>query len=152
MKCIRSSVKHGPMLCILRCFPPKTAPSIVPHLQATKKHHWWFILCTKRSGKKKFSFLSLVFHFLGRFQIFKKMQVIPKWRNVLILKNSLIQSTRIVSSTQSQNTHLSSFHSTSICFEKWKNKWNSVSFLAFSCCCTTQWNWVFFLLSLLAIS
>uniref|UniRef100_M0ZXM7 Heat shock protein binding protein n=1 Tax=Solanum tuberosum TaxID=4113 RepID=M0ZXM7_SOLTU len=53
------------------------------------------------------------------------MQVIPKWRNVLILKNSLIQSTRIVSSTQSPNTHLSSFHSTSICSEKWKNKWNS---------------------------
>lgn len=53
------------------------------------------------------------------------MQVIPKWRNVLILKNTFIQSTRIVASTQLPNTHLTSFHSTSICSEKWKNKWNS---------------------------
>ncbi|KAM3359894.1 putative protein isoform X1 [Capsicum galapagoense] len=53
------------------------------------------------------------------------MQVIPKWRNVLILKNTFIQSTRIIASTQLPNTQLASFHSTAIFSEKWKNKWNS---------------------------
>ncbi|XP_059307918.1 uncharacterized protein LOC132059349 isoform X1 [Lycium ferocissimum] len=53
------------------------------------------------------------------------MQVIHRWRNVLMVKDALIQSTRIVASTQSQNTHLASFHSTSICSQKWKNKFNS---------------------------
>ncbi|XP_009587886.1 uncharacterized protein [Nicotiana tomentosiformis] len=53
------------------------------------------------------------------------MQVIPRWRNVLILKNALIHSTKVVTSTQSTNTHLASFHSTSFCSEKWKTKWNS---------------------------
>uniref|UniRef100_A0A5B7C5F7 J domain-containing protein n=1 Tax=Davidia involucrata TaxID=16924 RepID=A0A5B7C5F7_DAVIN len=43
------------------------------------------------------------------------MQVVPRWRNVLILKNSFIPP---------PSTHLASFHSTPTSFEKWKNKWN----------------------------
>ncbi|KAK9949967.1 hypothetical protein M0R45_005474 [Rubus argutus] len=42
---------------------------------------------------------------------------IPRWRNVLILKNSLISST-------STATHFASFHSTPASCEKWKDKWN----------------------------
>ncbi|XP_048334408.2 uncharacterized protein LOC107425521 [Ziziphus jujuba] len=41
----------------------------------------------------------------------------PRWRNVLLLKNSLISST-------STTTHVASFHSTPTACEKWKNKWN----------------------------
>ncbi|XP_028096132.1 uncharacterized protein LOC114296041 isoform X2 [Camellia sinensis] len=42
------------------------------------------------------------------------MQILPRWRNVLILKNSIIQST----------TTAASFHSTPISFDKWKTKLN----------------------------
>ncbi|KAM5577650.1 hypothetical protein ABKV19_008143 [Rosa sericea] len=44
------------------------------------------------------------------------MQV-PRWRNVLILRNSLISMT-------CTPTHLASFHSTPASCEKWKDKWN----------------------------
>ncbi|XP_058180477.1 uncharacterized protein LOC131298975 isoform X2 [Rhododendron vialii] len=52
------------------------------------------------------------------------MQV--RWRNVLILKNSVIQSTSVASSPSL--THLASFHSTPISYEKWKSKWNFVNY------------------------
>ncbi|XP_062097033.1 dnaJ protein P58IPK homolog isoform X2 [Humulus lupulus] len=42
----------------------------------------------------------------------------PRWRNVLLLKNSLISSS-------STTTYRASFHSTPVSCEKWKNKWNS---------------------------
>uniref|UniRef100_A0A803PJA8 J domain-containing protein n=1 Tax=Cannabis sativa TaxID=3483 RepID=A0A803PJA8_CANSA len=45
----------------------------------------------------------------------------PRWRNVLLLKNSLISS----SSPSSTITYRASFHSTPVSCEKWKNKWNS---------------------------
>ncbi|KAI3451475.1 hypothetical protein Pfo_008140 [Paulownia fortunei] len=51
------------------------------------------------------------------------MQVLPRWRNVLILKNSITQSTRIATAA-TPPTHLASFHSTNAFFEKWKNKFN----------------------------
>lgn len=41
---------------------------------------------------------------------------IPRWRNVLLLKNSLVSST-------SAATRFASFHSTPASCEKWKNKW-----------------------------
>ncbi|XP_057501187.1 uncharacterized protein LOC130785128 isoform X1 [Actinidia eriantha] len=50
------------------------------------------------------------------------MQVVPRWRNLLVFKDSTIQSLTLASSS---STHLASFHSTPFCFEKWKNKWNS---------------------------
>ncbi|KAK9271586.1 hypothetical protein L1049_001947 [Liquidambar formosana] len=43
---------------------------------------------------------------------------IPRWRNVLILRNSLSQSS-------SSTFQFASFHSTPTSCEKWKNKWNS---------------------------
>ncbi|KAK4393831.1 hypothetical protein Sango_1853900 [Sesamum angolense] len=46
------------------------------------------------------------------------MQVLPRWRNVLIVKNTIAQSTSIVT------THVASFHSTDAVFEKWKNKFS----------------------------
>ncbi|XP_059641458.1 uncharacterized protein LOC132283518 isoform X4 [Cornus florida] len=49
------------------------------------------------------------------------MQVLPRWRYVLILKNSFTPSP----STSTSSTHLASFHSTPITFEKWKSKWKS---------------------------
>ncbi|KAE9466110.1 hypothetical protein C3L33_01958, partial [Rhododendron williamsianum] len=55
------------------------------------------------------------------------MQV--RWRNVLILKNSVIQSTSVASSPSL--THLASFHSTPISYEKWKSKWNFVNYVRF---------------------
>lgn len=43
------------------------------------------------------------------------MQSVPRWRSVLILRNSVHFS----------STQFASFHSTAICNEKWKKKWNS---------------------------
>lgn len=54
------------------------------------------------------------------------MQVLPRWRNVSILKNSVIQSTSMASSPST--THSASFHSTPISSEKWKSKWNFVNY------------------------
>ncbi|PON83501.1 DnaJ domain containing protein [Trema orientale] len=42
---------------------------------------------------------------------------IPRWRNVLLLKNSVISSS-------STATHFASFHSTPISCEKWRKKWD----------------------------
>lgn len=50
------------------------------------------------------------------------MQVIPRWRNILILRNSVIQSTAVASTSRTQ---LADFHSTRVSLEKWKNKWPS---------------------------
>lgn len=44
------------------------------------------------------------------------MQIVPKWRSFLILRNSL---------TQSATPYVALFHSTAPSFEKWKSKWNS---------------------------
>ncbi|KAK6150712.1 hypothetical protein DH2020_015644 [Rehmannia glutinosa] len=52
------------------------------------------------------------------------MQVLPRWRNVFILKNSITQSTR-VATVATPTTHSASFHSTSAFFEKWRNKFDS---------------------------
>ncbi|KAK6125619.1 hypothetical protein DH2020_040640 [Rehmannia glutinosa] len=52
------------------------------------------------------------------------MQVLRRWRNVLILKNSITQSTR-VATVATPTTHSASFHSTSAFFEKWRNKFDS---------------------------
>ncbi|XP_024023041.1 uncharacterized protein LOC21395413 [Morus notabilis] len=43
---------------------------------------------------------------------------IPRWRNLLLLKNSLIPSSSVV-------TQFASFHSTPIYFQKWKNNFNA---------------------------
>ncbi|KAA8531005.1 hypothetical protein F0562_005705 [Nyssa sinensis] len=51
------------------------------------------------------------------------MQVLPRWRNVLILKTSLIPTPS--TSTSTSSSHLASFHSTPTSLEKWKNKWDS---------------------------
>ena len=47
---------------------------------------------------------------------------IPRWRNLSMVKNSLVSSTPIA-------THFASFHSTPTSFQKWENKWKSVSLL-----------------------
>ncbi|GAB4848288.1 hypothetical protein Ancab_002954 [Ancistrocladus abbreviatus] len=43
------------------------------------------------------------------------MQVVPRWRNLFFLRNSLTYS----------STQFASFHSTPVSNEKWKKKWNS---------------------------
>lgn len=43
---------------------------------------------------------------------------IPRWRNLSMIKNSLISSTPAA-------THFASFHSTPTSFHKWENKWKS---------------------------
>ncbi|XP_027077576.1 uncharacterized protein LOC113777489 isoform X1 [Coffea eugenioides] len=50
------------------------------------------------------------------------MQVIPRWRSILILRNSVIQSTAIASTSRTQ---LADFHSTTVSLERWNNKWPS---------------------------
>ncbi|CAI9109074.1 OLC1v1008812C2 [Oldenlandia corymbosa var. corymbosa] len=53
------------------------------------------------------------------------MQSLPRWRSLLILKNSLlVQSTGIASTSI---THLADFHSTRVSHDKWRNKWTSAS-------------------------
>ncbi|KAL5752009.1 hypothetical protein ACOSP7_022185 [Xanthoceras sorbifolium] len=52
---------------------------------------------------------------------------IPRWRNVLTLKNSLTVSTllsRTAVAAEKSNLCVASFHSTPMTFEKWKDKWN----------------------------
>ncbi|XAR62319.1 hypothetical protein NMG60_11017039 [Bertholletia excelsa] len=56
------------------------------------------------------------------------MHTIPRWRQVLTLKNSVIPSTTMASTLPSASTHLASFHSTPISSEKWNNRRNPVSF------------------------
>ncbi|XP_030923515.1 uncharacterized protein LOC115950462 [Quercus lobata] len=43
---------------------------------------------------------------------------IPRWRNLSMIKNSLISSTPTA-------THFASFHSTPTSFQKWENQWKS---------------------------
>ncbi|XP_057979398.1 uncharacterized protein LOC131165521 [Malania oleifera] len=47
----------------------------------------------------------------------RDMQVLPKWRNVLIFRNAF--------ATHSSSTQFAPFHSTPTSCEKWKKKWNS---------------------------
>ncbi|KAL7102166.1 hypothetical protein ACP275_08G102200 [Erythranthe tilingii] len=49
------------------------------------------------------------------------MQVLTRWRNLLIFNNTITQSARIASPT----TNSAPFHSTTAFFEKWKIKFNS---------------------------
>ncbi|KAL6575784.1 hypothetical protein OROHE_000765 [Orobanche hederae] len=44
------------------------------------------------------------------------MQGLPRWRNLLILKNSI---------SQSPTTLSASFHSTDVFLDKWRNKFDS---------------------------
>uniref|UniRef100_A0A2P2JFD2 Uncharacterized protein MANES_12G148500 n=1 Tax=Rhizophora mucronata TaxID=61149 RepID=A0A2P2JFD2_RHIMU len=50
------------------------------------------------------------------------MQIIPRWRNALILQNTLAVPT---SSRSRTNIHFASIHSTPSAFEKWKSKWSA---------------------------
>ncbi|KAJ4843613.1 hypothetical protein Tsubulata_025432 [Turnera subulata] len=50
------------------------------------------------------------------------MQV-PRWRNVLLLKNTLLPALS-QSTTSITKTHFASIHSTPATAEKWKNKWS----------------------------
>lgn len=56
---------------------------------------------------------------------------IPRWQNVLFLKNSLKISTLLSSTTPATTTattsihFVASFHSTPTSYEKWKNKWDA---------------------------
>ncbi|PIN11573.1 hypothetical protein CDL12_15831 [Handroanthus impetiginosus] len=52
------------------------------------------------------------------------MQVLPRWRNILIPKNTITQSTRVAVAATTSTNHLASFHSTNVFFEKWRNKFN----------------------------
>ncbi|EOX92389.1 hypothetical protein QUC31_003611 [Theobroma cacao] len=50
---------------------------------------------------------------------------ISRWRNVLVLKNSLVPAFLPSEPTATvATTHVASFHSTPVTCEKWKNKWN----------------------------
>ncbi|XVE83291.1 hypothetical protein DITRI_Ditri16bG0076400 [Diplodiscus trichospermus] len=50
---------------------------------------------------------------------------LPRWRNVLLLKKSLIPAFLPSKPTATvATTHVASFHSTPVACEKWKNKWN----------------------------
>lgn len=58
--------------------------------------------------------------------------LIPRWQNLLFLKNSLKISTSLSSTTPAATTAaatsihcVASFHSTPTACEKWKNKWNA---------------------------
>lgn len=64
--------------------------------------------------------------FHSYFLVWETMQAIPRWRKLLLFKNSIVQSTAIASTS---NTQLAEFHSTRTSNEKWEKKWNSVSFL-----------------------
>ncbi|KAL3527955.1 hypothetical protein ACH5RR_012611 [Cinchona calisaya] len=52
------------------------------------------------------------------------MQAVLRWRNLLVLRNSVIQSTTIASISKTQ---LADFHSTRISHEKWKSKRSSAN-------------------------
>ncbi|TYG46492.1 hypothetical protein ES288_D11G259900v1 [Gossypium darwinii] len=50
---------------------------------------------------------------------------IPRWRNVFLLKNSLVPPFLSSKATATvATTHVASFHSTPITCEKWKSKWD----------------------------
>ncbi|KAK9233273.1 hypothetical protein WN943_023522 [Citrus x changshan-huyou] len=63
---------------------------------------------------------------------------IPRWQNVLFLKNSLKISTLLSSTTPATTAaaatsihFVASFHSTPTSCEKWKNKWNAEAIICF---------------------
>ena len=60
------------------------------------------------------------------------MQILQRYRNLLIITNAVSQSTRV----EIAAAQFASFHSTNALFEKWKNKFDNVSFFAF-----TLWFW-----------
>lgn len=85
---------------------------------------------------------------------------IPRWQNVLFLKNSLKISTLLSSTTPATTAaaaatsihFVASFHSTPTSCEKWKNKWNAVSFFNVSLLFTFEnIRWLFLALLLVPI-